>query len=269
MSAQIGFSLTLQLSAVHPLYKSTGIRQAPKVRTLRDLRPVLRDPEAVGPSVVYWMYRGAGPEEYASNVLALQNLRYDVTVLRSGLIGGEYVKTFGHVHPPAPDGLSYPELYQVVFGRAWFVLQKRTAGGVNVRIVRASAGDSVLIPPGFGHVSVNIGNTPLVLCNLVADGFQSDYGWFRRCRGAGVYVVAINDGHDGQAKVSSTTVQPGLELNPSYNCHVEINQWPPVALSELGLGDPGEPLFTAVCRQPQRFRFLTRPGDYPELWVEE
>jgi len=50
-------------------------------------------------------------------------LRFDLTVLRPAIIGEEPVKTLGHYHNLAPGGLPYPELYQVVFGHAHFVLQ--------------------------------------------------------------------------------------------------------------------------------------------------
>jgi len=222
----------------------------PDVRRLDDMRPVLADPGAGGPAGdLYFMYRGAGPagpQERANRL----GLRFDLTVLRPGCVGREYVKTFGHEHPRAPDGIAYPELYQVVSGQAWFLLQDRRS----VRVVRARDGDCVLVPPGFGHVTVNVGPGPLVLANWVAAGFASRYEPYRRRRGAAVYVEAAAGG-------------PVLRPNPAYDPALPVIPAASTPPAWLGLARPGEPIFTAVCRNPGRFAFLTRPAGAGSLWA--
>src|SRR5690606_15189179 len=100
----------------------------------------------------------------------------------------------------APDGTGYPELYQVAAGEAWFILQDRRS----VLVIPAGPGDCALIPPGFGHVTVNVGRGPLVLANWVDGSFASRYDGYRRRRGAAVYVEAGSDG-------------PVLRPNPAYD----------------------------------------------------
>ena len=90
----------------------------PSVRTLDDMRCVLANPDQSGDIPLYYMYRDlaltAGDRAY----LREQNLRFDITVIPPGTVGGEYVKTKGHYHPISPSGIGYPELYQVLAGGA-------------------------------------------------------------------------------------------------------------------------------------------------------
>ncbi|WP_301664617.1 glucose-6-phosphate isomerase family protein [Methanoculleus frigidifontis] len=95
--------------------------------------------------------------------LAEQNVRFDITVIPPGAVGGEYVKTKGHYHPLTPAGIGYPELYQVLAGEAHYLLQRKNLR--DVVVVTAKAGEFVLIPPGYGHVTVNPGKENLVMAN--------------------------------------------------------------------------------------------------------
>ena len=56
-------------------------------------------------------------------------------------------------HPENPAGTGYPELYEVVEGVAHFLLQKKTLE--HIVLVKAAKGDIVLIPLGYGHVTIN------------------------------------------------------------------------------------------------------------------
>ena len=96
----------------------------PSVRTLDDMRCVLANPDQSGNIPLYYMYRDlaltAGDRAY----LREQNVRFDITVIPPGTVGGEYVKTKGHYHPLSPSGIGYPELYQVLAGEALYHLQR-------------------------------------------------------------------------------------------------------------------------------------------------
>lgn len=163
-----------------------------------DLAPVLLDPGAPGPDPAYTMYRDVGTDAERREAAA-RGLRYDVTVLAPGRLGREFVKTFGHDHPEKPGtGVAYPELYQVVHGHVLYLLQRRADGGrrgfADVALVSARAGDAVLIAPGYGHVTVNVGPDWLVMANWVARGFSSDYERVREDGGAAVFVVGGEGG---------------------------------------------------------------------------
>lgn len=219
-------------------------------RPLAAMRPVLRDRDAPGPDPLYWMYRGAGvpAEDEAARSLGL---RYDLTVLRAGRVGAEAVKTFGHVHPPAPGGLAYPEVYQVVHGRAWVLLQRERRGVAELLAVAAGPGDVVVIPPGYAHATVNAGEGPVVLANWVYEGFASDYGPVAARGGLAWFWLAD---------------PPGWERNPSYS-GARLRELPPAPPALLGLR-PGEPLYALGTRDPERLRFLADPAAHAALWRE-
>jgi glucose-6-phosphate isomerase len=99
------------------------------------------------------MYRNLAWDDSDQAHLESQQVRFDMTVIPPGVICGEYVKTKGHYHPTAPDGTGYPELYQVIEGEAHYLLQKEDLS--DVVVVHAKAGESVFIPPGYGHVTIN------------------------------------------------------------------------------------------------------------------
>ena len=169
-------------------------------RTHEAMRPVLRDPEAEGPAVHYYMIRG-GRE------------RRNVTVWEPGTVGGEYIKTFGHYHA---DDL--PETYWVVSGEGVAVLQRINPDNPTVidelRVVQATAGDRLDIPTRFGHLMVNTGDGFLVTTDDSPVDFgdadpsghpgHADYSEVERMRGLGYYVIE----HDGQ---------PALVRNPQYS----------------------------------------------------
>jgi len=228
----------------------------PDVRRLSDMTPVLYDPDAPGPDEMYYMYRGVmRPEDAAA--FAAHDMRYDITVLVPGQVGVEYVKTAGHYHDIAPEtGLPYPELYQVISGRACYILQ-RPAGNPSVveAVAAVDAGplDTVLVPPGYGHVTVNAGTEPLVMANLVQASFSSLYDEYRRRGGAAYYVVR---GGDARAYVSNRNYDSvgGLRM-------VAAREWP-----DAGMGGQ-RPLYRAFLDDPGRYQFLVRPqdatGEYP------
>ena len=94
------------------------------IRKLQAMSEVLMDPvfgKTEDEFNAYYMYRSV----YQKN-----DMRFDITLLPSRLIGKEYTKTYGHYHPkPEHQDLAYPEVYQVLKGEAAFVLQNKTKGG--------------------------------------------------------------------------------------------------------------------------------------------
>ncbi len=157
----------------------------PSLRYLSELRPVMMEPpeRPMDGEIAYYMYRG---------VKTYEDLRYDITVLPYRRLGREHVKTFGHYHNRASNGRPYPEIYEVISGKAVFVLQK-PAGPVieDLIVVEVHEGESILVPPGYGHVTVNPGEGTLIYANLVCKLVRGDYSLFRRMRGAAVYLTVF------------------------------------------------------------------------------
>ncbi|MCL6580987.1 MAG: glucose-6-phosphate isomerase [Firmicutes bacterium] len=244
----------------------------PQARTLEEMRPVLYNQTATAPAELYWMYRDvARPRD--KDRLAGHSLRFDVTVLAPGLVGGEYVKTAGHYHAPLdpgaageaagpeaeasgvdallePRGRTYPELYQVLHGLAHYLLQRPAASGPpgtldDVVVVEAGPGDSLYVPPGYGHVTINRGPGPLVMANVVEATFVSVYEPYRRRRGAAYYEVEEDS-------------RGFFVPNGHYPSPPEPRLGRTTRLGDLGL-EEGVPLYVQLTRDPSAFRFLVRP----------
>ena len=167
------------------------LRKKPDVRMVEDLKPVLAEPEAIDENFpAYYMYRDLYESEKDREAILKSDLRYDITVIPPAKVGREYIKTFGHYHPPAEDDLSYTEIYEVIEGEAIYVLQKR--GSLDNRIddviaVYAKKGDKVIIPPNYGHVTINPSEKTLKMANWVCRNFSSVYEPFKKLRGACYY----------------------------------------------------------------------------------
>ena len=130
-----------------------------EIRKLNDMREVLADKDFAknSPNIdLYSMYRGLKTNG---------KLRYDETVVFPKMLGNEFNKTKGHYHIGA-----YPELYMVLEGTAIYLLQKRNAEGniEDVFAVTVKAGECAVMPPLYGHVTVNPSETEeLKMANLL------------------------------------------------------------------------------------------------------
>ncbi len=132
----------------------------PDVRRLYDLKEVLFDKkwaESVPDFDAYYMYRGVKEKE---------NLRYDITVIPFRMFGEEFPKTKGHYHPG-----DYGEVYIVLEGKAIYLMQAVS----DAYAVYAEKGDVVIIPSGYGHITINPGEEDLMMANWVSPHFSSDY----------------------------------------------------------------------------------------------
>ncbi len=231
-------------------------------RELDALRPVLLDPHAEGPDVIYWMYRDCGwPADAALG--SAHDLRYDISAFRSVTLGAEFMKTSGHYHPTIPgESVAFPEVYEVLHGEALYVMQTVDDYGASpeevtvedVIMVRVSAGQKIIMPPGYGHVTVNTLDTPLLMSNWVSNRFSSFYGSVEEARGFAWYVV--NDGG-----------KPSYLENKNYGRGVPAVRWAEVReVPELGLVW-GEPMYQVCAEEPERFGFLNDPAAYEdEIW---
>jgi glucose-6-phosphate isomerase, archaeal len=169
-------------------------------RTHEKMKEVLMSPDSPGPAIHYYMIRGGSEQR-------------NVTVWEPGTIGGEYIKTYGHYHVGQLD-----ETYWVLLGEGVILQQKLVdeSDPARVELFRAivvKPGDSVYMPPGHGHLAVNIGKTYFVTAddspvnfdekNPVAMPGHADYTAVQKMRGFAYYVVE----RDGK---------PALKKNPLY-----------------------------------------------------
>jgi glucose-6-phosphate isomerase len=165
-----------------------GRRKEPDIRFLYDMREVIYDKAWLAKAEnveLYYMYRDLYLSRADRDTLIDQDLRYDITIIPPAMLGMEYVKTAGHYHPLPPGGsVSYPELYEVLEGEAIYLLQMRDLS--DVVAIYASAGDKVLVPPDYGHITVNRSKGTLKMANLVDRSFSSIYDPIKE-RGGGAY----------------------------------------------------------------------------------
>lgn len=166
------------------LYRDIDLPE-PQIRTIGQMRPVLAEAGCGASGPLYFMYRNLARTEADREWLTANRIRFDYTVIPPMSVCGEFAKTKGHYHPAAPDGTGYPELYQVLSGRAEYLLQTRDAA--DVFVVRAGPGDAVLVPPGYGHVTINPADSELCMVNLVSEEFSSEYAAYEEQRGAAYY----------------------------------------------------------------------------------
>lgn len=174
--------------------------EAYAARTADAMREVLMDPNAQGPAIHYYMIRGGSAKR-------------NITVLETGTVGGEYIKTYGHYHLGELD-----ETYYFLEGEGVVLQQKLLVEGQpeiveEFKATRVKPGDSVYMPAHYGHLMANIGSTWLVMADdsPVAGPDDSasmpghaDYSAVKKMQGFAYYVVE----KDGA---------PALVANSKYN----------------------------------------------------
>jgi len=150
----------------------------PDIRFLNDMKDVLCDQKwaETAPNLeLYYIYRG---------VKKKAGLRYDITVIPPRMLGREFVKTKGHEHTE-----TYGEVYIVLAGQALYLLQKYTDNKIeDVYAVKAKKGDAVVIPPHYGHITINPSKKEtLKEANWLCETCQNVYGSFMEKQGACYY----------------------------------------------------------------------------------
>lgn len=217
-------------------------------RRLSEMEPVLLDDKFVtdenGSTALYTMFRNSVSPDH-DEVFRRENVRYDVTVIEPVSIGRESCKTFGHYHPVSGDGTTpYPEIYEVVEGKATFLLQHKIGNRVTeVNLIDASKNDKVLISPGDGHITINSGEGKLILANLVSSQFESDYEPIREKHGGAVYLIS-----------GGSMIQ-----NPHYY-RVSVNRH---QATEISWMDSKSSIYDQFIENPELFSFLNSPSLLP------
>lgn len=159
-------------------------------RVREKMQEVLMSPTAQSPDIHYHMVRG-GIEQR------------NITIWEPGLVGSEYIKTYGHYHVGELD-----ETYWIIFGEGIALLQKRSTdlNGIPIddEITEAYAvyvkpGDALYIPSGWGHLVSNISKTYFVTAddspvnfdeqNPVSLPGHADYEPVKKMQGFCYYIV--------------------------------------------------------------------------------
>ncbi|HTR18859.1 MAG TPA: glucose-6-phosphate isomerase family protein [Candidatus Paceibacterota bacterium] len=157
-------------------------------RTQEKMKEVLMAPDASGPAVHYYMIRGGSKKR-------------NVTVLETGTVGGEYIKTYGHYHIGNLDETYWFSAGEGVVLQQKLVSQDDPSVVEEFKAIKVKAGDSAYMPPGYGHLIVNIGSTWLVMLDdSPVEGAgdsasmpgHADYEAVKKMHGFAYYVVEKN-----------------------------------------------------------------------------
>lgn len=151
------------------------IKKEPEIRYLKEMEKVLYDKERAKNKKVelYYMYRGIKEKD---------NLRYDITVIPSKLLGNEFVKTKGHSHLN-----KRAELYHVLEGEAIFLIQKGKEEIKDVFAIKAKKCNWVKIPKGYAHITINPSSQKLRIANWVSKDCKNYYQFLEKMQGACYY----------------------------------------------------------------------------------
>lgn len=230
--------------------KFGGVEREPDVRELDEMRGLLLDTDFAQSAQnrpLYYMYRDLYHEEHRETIQE-HDIRFDITVMTDSPLGRERVKTKGHYHPEARNGVAYPEMYEVMEGTAHYLLQKKDNGGVeDVIVVTAEAGDKVIIPPGYGHITINVGDRPLKMANWVSTRFESQYQDMVEKKGGAYY----------------ETIAGEFVQNKQYDTVPDIRFAQPDDIPDLRITQD-EPMYNLI-ETPNRLGFLNRPHKFQ--WV--
>jgi glucose-6-phosphate isomerase len=222
----------------------------PSVRTAEDLRGVLANPGCTCTGPVYYMYRDVARSVQDRSWLTEQQLRFDITVIPPREICGEFIKTKGHYHPDDPSGTGYPEIYEVLAGEAHYLIQNQDCS--DVVMITACAGEIVVVPPGYGHVTINPARTTVLqMANIVSSGFSSNYQRYEAQQGA-VYFEMEKE---------------GFVENPAYAKHPHLRRVKAQRLAGVRRTITA-PLYDLIEKRAPVLEFLNYPEKYESLFRE-
>lgn len=242
-----GLNLQLDLDNLKLVFSDDPVRVEPAIRIISQMQEVLLDRKIDSPRELYYMYRGVKKTGDAQ-LMHQNNLRYDITIIRPGFLGNEFIKTLGHYHVN-----SYPELYEVLWGEALCLLQRPNKEDFrkikDVILVRAKAKEKIVVLPNYGHILINPSkDIPLVTANWVSTKFNSDYSLYKEARGA-AYFITNNEGEFKPIK------------NNFFRELPEIKTMRPVLpIEQFGLSID-RPIYS-VLKTQEKLDFLNHPDKY-------
>lgn len=221
-------------------------------RYLKDVRSSLLDPSASGPEVLYNIAMDVGKKEHQQD-LAQRSLLYGIVAYSDGKIGQELVRSQGHIHAvSASCNYSTPEVYEIWQGEAYIYMQEFVDEDPGrCAVIKAQAGDIVIVPPNWAHYTVNANQDEKMLFGAwcIRD-FAFDYTQIREKQGLAFYPVVVND------QVNWIENQ---KYTPSELVIKDAREYPEFKLSQ-------ENLYTQYEQNHSKFDFVTDPLSYQALW---
>ena len=232
-----------------------AVTRKPEIRYAENMAEVIQDRdwlEENSNAELYYMYRDLWKEGDKDKIKE-NDLRYDITIIPAREMGKEYVKTKGHYHPDAVPGTSYPELYEVMEGKAHYLLQKRSSKGTleDVFLVKVEAGEKALIPPNYGHITINPDpEEPLKMSNWVDRSFDSIYADILELGGGGYFELTNGE----------------FVKNDEYEKVPDLREVGVTEIPELGIKS-GRDMYELI-ESPENLELLKKPQDYKSIFEQ-
>lgn len=188
------------------------------------------------------------------------SMSYDITIIAPGTVNGECKKTSGHYHGWNSAHMNtFGEVYEVIEGTALFCLQKSPdfednpseAHVEDVILVTVPAGKTLLVPPNYGHCSINQGEGPLVFSNVAYAPCPVLYDAVKARHGMAYYIFKNPDGTLDVRKNGHYASVP----EPKY---ATVHEDP-----ALGI-DFSQGAYHSFIEGPERFDYLAHPDAYIE-----
>jgi glucose-6-phosphate isomerase len=237
-------------------YDSSVFGPQPEMRRLDAIRSSLKNPQCDGPDVVYSIVMDVGREEHRQ-ALAERMLLFGVVAYAAGRLGDEPVRSQGHVHAIAPhSGWSPPELFEIWEGTAIIYAQEKTENDPGRCIaITASAGDKVVMPPGWAHFVANADPK----CRMIFGAWcDRQYGF--------VYDAVRAHGGLAWFPVVNADSSISWEPNASYQ-RSKLSLRSPRQYPELGL-DAQAPIYAQFAANPERLQWVSKPSLLQHLWSD-
>ena len=257
LSENVGLAIKINTEDLSLIFDDESLKVKPAIRTIEQMKEVLLDKSIECPNELYYMYRDIAFPGDRKNIQE-NNLRFDITVIKPDRLGKEYMKTAGHYHQD-----SFPELYEVVYGKAWCLLQRRSDDDfrkiIDVILVKARQGDKIVCLPDYGHILINPSkDNPLITANWVSSRFSSEYALYKKSGGAAYFFLDDN----GQTEILKNDAFVELPNIKRMRCSSEIDKF--------GL-ESGVPMYDIIKKDPQKLEFLNYPKkfDYSGVFIKE
>lgn len=196
--------------------------------------------------ILYYIYRNACLDIHEP--LFLKNgVRFDLTLIPASKNKKEPSRTIGHFHKNIPKTkTTWSEIYEVINGQAIFFFQKKT--GLSAYAISAKKGDKIIVPPYFGHITINPSQkNPLLIANIFTNKKNvSDYSYFKKNHGPVFYPVFKGEKID-------FIKNPLIKKSSCLIIKKVSDQKLSFKLNEK------ESIYSQFIKNPKKFRFLVSP----------
>ncbi|MBP6855768.1 MAG: hypothetical protein KBC26_02235 [Candidatus Pacebacteria bacterium] len=214
------------------------------IKTYRDAKAFFKNASLKKDILLYRVYRGVALKKDIA-LFKKNGFRYDITMIYPRRIGDEATRTIGHTHTKNKEKVGYPEVYQVLKGRGAFLIQQQKTN--ILFIISAKKDDTVIIPPGCAHSTVNASpKESLIVANIFIDKKNAQqYNFFKKTHGPLWYPVWKN-----------------AALAWERNWNYKETAKPIHGTSKKLKNARGQSLYRALVNNPKTFAFLGHPEHY-------